>query len=307
VNGYARWVQSKTIDLDGPVHYVDFGGPNGAPPMVLVHGLGGSHVNWMGVGHDLAARRRVFALDLVGFGRTPPAGRSARLEVNRTLLDRFVETVAGGRAVLIGNSMGGLLSLMQAAACPKSVEALVLVSAPFPRPRGVPLDREIALAFALYLVPGLGHYVLRRRNTRLTPEEASRELLQLCCVDASRVPPDLFAAHVQMNRLRREMPWMEDAFLQATRSLVGVLARPAKLLSLVDAVRAPTLLIQGDGDRLVPLEAARAIARQRADWRLEVIEGVGHVPQMEAPAGFVEIVSRFVASLERSVTESLAS
>ncbi len=60
----------RTADLNGPVKYVDFGGKG--PPMVLVHGLGGSSVNWFAVGGGLARDHHVYAIDLPGFGRSPP-------------------------------------------------------------------------------------------------------------------------------------------------------------------------------------------------------------------------------------------
>ena len=63
-------MEQRVIDLGGPVHYLDFGGAGS--PMVLVHGLGGSAINWQSVGSLLAERHRVVALDLPGFGRTPP-------------------------------------------------------------------------------------------------------------------------------------------------------------------------------------------------------------------------------------------
>ena len=66
---------SHFADLDGPVHWVDFGSPQastGAPPVVLVHGLGGSHLNWVGIGSELARTHRVVALDLAGFGLEHP-------------------------------------------------------------------------------------------------------------------------------------------------------------------------------------------------------------------------------------------
>jgi pimeloyl-ACP methyl ester carboxylesterase len=71
---------SRTLDLGGPLHYQDFGGTG--PTMVLVHGLGGSHLNWMMVGERLARRARVLVPDLAGFGRTPLAGRSASVSAN---------------------------------------------------------------------------------------------------------------------------------------------------------------------------------------------------------------------------------
>src|SRR6266540_513830 len=68
---------SRTADLGGPVHYVDFGGPAAAPRVVLVHGLGGSHLNWCLLAPRLVAKARLLAVDLVGFGLTHPEGRAA--------------------------------------------------------------------------------------------------------------------------------------------------------------------------------------------------------------------------------------
>src|SRR5207249_2847631 len=119
-------MRSRTIDLDGPIHYADFGGTG--PTLVLVHGLGGSHVNWLAVAPVLARRARVLAVDLAGFGRTPLGERSADVHANRVLLDRFLDAVAAGPAVLVGNSMGGLVAMMEAALAPERVAGLVLVA-----------------------------------------------------------------------------------------------------------------------------------------------------------------------------------
>ena len=66
---------SRLIDVDGPAHYLDMGGPADGPLIVGLHGLGGSHLNWTAVGPSLSRHARVVALDLVGHGLTPPAGR----------------------------------------------------------------------------------------------------------------------------------------------------------------------------------------------------------------------------------------
>src|SRR5882672_10845246 len=138
-------MRSRTIDLDGPVHFADFGGTG--PTMVLVHGLGGSHVNWMAVGPALAAHARVLAPDLAGFGRTPLVGRSAHVHANHALLARFVDAVAGGPAILVGNSMGGLIAMMEAARRPAKVARLVLVGPAQPRPSATLIDPLVALNF----------------------------------------------------------------------------------------------------------------------------------------------------------------
>src|SRR5205814_821713 len=106
---------AHTVDLDGPVHYVDFGGPADGPQLVLVHGLGGSCLNWCLLAPHLVTRARVVALDLAGFGLTHPRGRSTTVQANAALLDRFLRTVVGAPAILVGNSMGGMVSILESA------------------------------------------------------------------------------------------------------------------------------------------------------------------------------------------------
>ncbi|HWO50066.1 MAG TPA: alpha/beta fold hydrolase, partial [Ornithinibacter sp.] len=107
--------ESRWADLEGPVHYLDFGGPSDAPLLVCVHGLGGSALNWAAVAPTLAQTCRVVAIDLAGFGHTRGGSRSTSVQANNRLLHRFLVEVAGTPAILIGNSMGGLISIRQAA------------------------------------------------------------------------------------------------------------------------------------------------------------------------------------------------
>jgi len=81
----------RTDDLDGPFSWVDHGGPQDAPVVVAVHGLGGSHANWHDLAPLLTQEHRVLAVDLAGHGRTPRAGRSASVRANCQLLGRFVK------------------------------------------------------------------------------------------------------------------------------------------------------------------------------------------------------------------------
>src|SRR5664279_5053228 len=84
---------SQWVDLDGPVHYVDYGGLPDGPLLVCVHGLGGSLVNWAALGPSLSKTCRVLALDLAGFGRTRSHGRSTSVHANQRLLHRFLTQV----------------------------------------------------------------------------------------------------------------------------------------------------------------------------------------------------------------------
>lgn len=280
------------IDLDGPVHYLDFGGTG--PPMVLVHGLGGSSLNWLAVAPSLAEHARVVAIDLAGFGRTPPAGRGTDVRSNRALLDRFIAEVAGGHAVIAGNSMGGMICLMEAAMRHERVDGLILVDPALPRAGGRP-DTLVVGAFAAYAVPGVGERFVAERARRLGPEGLVRETMLLCNVDPSRIAPEVVDAHVELARERMDtMPWSTKAFLQAARSLIGVIAQRRRYIEMVRSVRAPTVLIHGERDRLVAATSARLIAAERPDWRFEIFDDVGHTPMLEAPGRFVDTVLRWL-------------
>ena len=97
---------SRVVDVDGPVHYADYGGPSEGPLLVAVHGLGGSHLNWAAVAPHLVGRCRVLAVDLLGHGRTPSAGRRPDVDGHVAMVDGFLRLVADRPVVLCGNSLG---------------------------------------------------------------------------------------------------------------------------------------------------------------------------------------------------------
>lgn len=285
-------MESLTVDLWGPVHYLE--GGSGSPTFVCVHGLGGSHVNWVAVAPRLAEWGRVLVVDLIGHGRTPPAGRFATLSANTRLLDRFLTTVAGEPAILVGNSMGGLLSMLELDANPRAVAGLVLVNPSLPRAPGGRIDPEIARNFAAYALPGVGKRFLQSRRARLGPEGLVAETLRYCVADPSRVPPEVVAAAVAFAQERVTMPWGDGAFLQAARSILAIHAGRRSLDLLRRLPRVPTLLVHGEKDRLVPLASAELAARMRPDWTVEVLPDVGHVPQLEVPDLLLAIIERWM-------------
>src|SRR2546430_9131697 len=237
-------MRSRTIDPDGPVQCADFGGTG--PTLVLVHGLGGPHGNWMAVAPALARDARVLAVDLAGFGRTPLGERSADVHANRVLLDRFLDAVAAGPAVLVGNSMGGLVAMMEAALAPERVAGLVLVAPAQPRSAEARVDGTVAALFTLYALPLVGEQVLRWRARLLGPAGGVRATLALCCADPSRIPPDVVEAHVALARERLELlPCADQAFVQAARSLIAVAARRSWFDEMVRRVTAPTPPVPG--------------------------------------------------------------
>jgi pimeloyl-ACP methyl ester carboxylesterase len=274
---------SRYVDLDGPVHYLDFGGPADGPLLVCVHGLGGSHVNWVAIGPELAKTCRVLALDLAGHGRTPLAGRSPSVHANRALLHRFLSEVVSGPVILIGNSMGGMISLAEAAEAPGEVSGLVLVDPALPLARMAKLDPVVATRFLGGAIPGLGERVMARRRGAQTPEEIAVETLALACVDYRRVPLPVYEATVRVAEERHGNPEVTAAFLGAARSLMGVMALKRAYHKRMRSLLQPVLLLHGDRDRLVPLAAAKEAARANPRWRFEIAHDIGHVPQLEAP------------------------
>jgi pimeloyl-ACP methyl ester carboxylesterase len=274
---------SSWANIDGPVHYVDFGGPSDGPLLVCVHGLGGSSVNWAALAPLLLPTCRVIALDLAGFGHTRGGSRSTSVQANRRLLDRFLVEVAGTPVILVGNSMGGLISILQTAESPDTVSGLVLIDPALPiGPRDRP-DPAVLATFGLMSVPALGRTLLSMRRSRQSADDAAGDLLRLCCVDPSRIPAAVVDQHVDLARERRAYENADAELLAAARSLVWLLADRRRFAQRQRAITAPVLMLHGDKDRLVPISAARSCARANPTWTFEVAQNVGHVPQLEVP------------------------
>jgi pimeloyl-ACP methyl ester carboxylesterase len=276
--GVSRWA-----DLNGPVRYLDFGGPADGPVIVCVHGLGGSAVNWISVAPLLTGACRVLAPDLAGHGLTQSLGRGTDVAANRALLHRFITSVTGGPVILMGNSMGGMISLLEASAAPASVAGLILVDPALPFVPARP-DPAVTAMFALYLTPGLRRVVQARRY-RQSPADLVASILRLCCADPARVAPEVIARHVEVAAQRAAFPGIETDFAAAVRSVVRTVGYPLGRAygRRIRSVTCPVLLIHGTADRLVPIAAARAAARANPSWSVREFPGVGHVPQLEAP------------------------
>jgi pimeloyl-ACP methyl ester carboxylesterase len=285
---------SLVVDVDGPCHYLDMGGPPDGPLIVALHGLGGSHLNWTAVGPLLTGGARVLALDLVGHGLTPVGHRHADIEGHRRLVSGFLRTVGGGPAILMGNSMGGLVAARPAAPAPESTGGLILIDPALPTSRLGLVHPRIIANFVLCAVPGVGEGYLSQRRRRTTAEQSVRRVLGVCCVAASRVPPDVVEAHIELTE-HLDRAAGDVAYLRSARSLSGLLARPAVTVERLGRIRQPALLLQGARDVLVPLAAARRMSADHPDWQFEVAEDVGHVPMLEAPAWTASAISGWLA------------
>jgi pimeloyl-ACP methyl ester carboxylesterase len=286
--------ESRWIDLDGPTHYVEWDGPD-ERTFVLVHGLGGSLLSWLAVGPGLARHGRTLALDLAGFGRTPRSGRRARVSDNRRLVSGFVRELAGGGpVVLCGNSMGGAISMLQAALEPATVERLILSNSVFPWVRGAVPAPIVMVGFGLYQIPRIGEWVSRQRLNGLEAERAVRLGLRIIAADPTRIDPELVQAHVDQLLRHQADDDAGAAFLEAARSLMALGRRPTAARWVLDSVRCPVLVIHGREDRLVPLRYAEGALADHPGWHMRLIPRVGHVPQMEAPDRWLRAVEEWL-------------
>ena len=289
----APWgARGYITDLDGPLHWIEFsaGEPSqnhSEPPVVFVHGLGGSHLNWCLLGPHLAAGRRAVALDLRGFGLTPGLRGNSTVHANARLLDRFVTEVIGAPVILVGNSMGGLISILETSNNPDAIAGVVLIDPALPLPPQKP-DWQVSGQFLLYAVPGLGPLAVAKLLARVQPEEAVQQLLRLCFADPSRADPEMTKAEVALITRRHPATPAQAAararvFLAAARSLLRVLSRRQRYAKMMAGIDVPVLLIGGEDDRLVPVAAMRRAAARNPRWESVILPGVGHTPMLEVP------------------------
>jgi pimeloyl-ACP methyl ester carboxylesterase len=288
--GRSRWA-----DIDGPVHYLDFGGPAHAPLIVAIHGLGGAAVNWVAIAPLLTRKYRVLAIDLAGHGLTVSGGRDADVASNRSLLHRFIQSVSARPVILMGNSMGGMIALLEASAEPASVAALILLDPALPL-QPVRPDPVVAAVFAASSLPVIGPLLIRQR--RLMPVQAIvSSTLALCCAHPARVPNDIVEQHVLVAKQRAAMAGNDRDFAHAARSVFETASflRGQAYRRGIRAVTCPVLLVHGQRDRLVPVAMARMAVRAHPDWSLAELPDVGHVPQLEAPVDTAAVIKAWLA------------
>ena len=284
----------QSDDADGPIAFREWDGPDAAT-FVLVHGLGGSHVNWVRVAEGLSGLGRVIAPDLPGFGWSPRKGRDTAIMDLRRSLSSFLDRHAPGEVVICGNSMGGGIGMLHAAIEPERVRALVLTSSVYPWVRG---------------------RCRTRRSCRPSPPTTSvRSATRSCasgCVASRRtasfgigfaitaadprsIPEDVVALQVDAVRERQADPEGPEAFLGAARSLLRLGRRPDVSARVLDNVRCPVLVIHGRRDRLIPARFAEATLAAKPSWRGRFLPNVGHVPMLEAPGRWLSEVADWYA------------
>jgi pimeloyl-ACP methyl ester carboxylesterase len=294
-------MKDLTLPLDGrAVHIARWqprGERSGRSPLLLVHGLGGSTVNWELVGQPLSDRLgvRVDAIDLPGFGRTRLGDARATVGRNGQVVTEYLHTE--GAAILVGNSMGGAISIGAAARNPELVPGVVLVDPALPR-RGRGSLRPI-----MEMPGAMGQFFWSARNRRPTPRLLADAALHMVFHDPTSLDHDVADRLAALMAERASYEERTRAMLDATQSLIAHTANPIGLWREMRSIECPVLVVQGLQDRLVPTSIIREAIRHRQSWDLEVFENCGHVPQLECPELFIDTV---VDWIEQSVAELAA-
>lgn len=253
----------------------------GLAPALYVHGLGGSSQNWSALMPLLQDVVDGEALDLPGFGDSPPPddGNYSVTGHARAVI-RFLDAGERGPVHLFGNSLGGAVATRVAAVRPDLVRTLTLISPALPEIR-VQLS---AAPTALLAVPGLVS-LFARMSRDWTAEERTRGVMALCYGDPARVSEAGFRAAVAEMERRLELPYFWDAMARSARGIVDAytLGGQHGLWRQAERVLAPTQLVYGGRDRLVSYRMARRASAAFRDSRLLTLPDAGHVAMMEYP------------------------
>ncbi|MFF8259344.1 alpha/beta fold hydrolase [Streptomyces virginiae] len=262
------------------------------PPALFVHGLGGSSQNWSALMAQLADTVDGEAVDLPGFGWSPPpADRDYSVTAFARAVIRHLDAAGRGPVHLFGNSLGGAVSTRVAAVRPDLVRTLTLVSPALPELR----VQRSAVPTALLALPGVAS-LFSRMTRGLTAEQRTRGVTDLCYGDPSRVTPEGFRNAVEEMERRMALPYFWDAMTRTSRGIVDAytLGGQHGLWRQAQRVLAPCLLVYGGRDQLVSYRMAHKAAASYRGSRLLCLPEAGHVAMMEYPevvaAAFTELL-----------------
>jgi pimeloyl-ACP methyl ester carboxylesterase len=278
-------MKSKSVLLHGrPVTYVEAGS---GPVLLLIHGVAGSILNWQEVIEPLARRHTVVAADLPGHGASAPGAGDYSLGALAAGLRDLLVVLGHERATLVGHSLGGGIAMQFAYQFPEITERLVLVSSGGLGPEVSPVLRAAAL-------PGAGLFIAA---TATAGRSAGAALARGLAAVGLRPTTDI--AEVARGYASLTDPDRRAAFLATLRSVVGIAGQRVHAddrLYLAEGM--PVLIIWGARDPIIPVHHGEHAHEAIPGSHLEIFDGAGHLPQVEAPGRFVAVLERFLEQTE---------
>ncbi|NEC39653.1 alpha/beta fold hydrolase [Streptomyces rubrogriseus] len=274
----------------------------GLPPALYVHGLGGSSQNWSALMPLLDGVVHSEALDLPGFGDSPPPDDGDySITSHARAVVRHLDAAGRGPVHLFGNSLGGAVVTRVAAVRPDLVRTLTLVSPALPEIR----VQRSAVPTGLLALPGVVQ-LFNRLTREWTAEQRVRGVTALCHGDPARVTPEGFRNAVEEMERRLRLPYFWDAMARSTRGLVNAYTVGGQhgLWRQAERVLAPTLLVYGGRDQLVGYRMALRAARAFRDSRLLTLPDAGHVAMMEYPEAVATAFRELLADTADSTAAS---
>jgi pimeloyl-ACP methyl ester carboxylesterase len=268
-------------------------GGRGSPPVVLIHGLGSAgYMEWRYTMPSLAARHRIFAPDLPGFGRSQKPRTRYGISFFARVVAGYMESRRLRNAVIVGSSMGGRIALELALHHPARVSRLVLVNA-------LGLGRPtIQFYYPLMMLPRVGEAVMQvaREAINRMPADILRRIAGRYIGASSDLDKAMDDEYLEFLREMYAAEGYTDAYLATIRSLARPLAQVGghDLSGRLSEIKVPTLLVWGADDPMFPVEHAVRAHTAIAGSQLAIIEGAGHTPQAERPAEFNRILGRFL-------------
>ena len=264
------------VEVDGlNIHYKDTG-PKDAPVLLLLHGFGSSLQTWDAWTTQLEKNYRVISLDLPGFGLTGPSPANNYSEQNDvSTLTHFADKLGLSSFSLIGHSMGGKMAWGLAASQPERVKALVLMA-----PDGFPATKDIGTK--PYAMPGIMGVIKFS-----LPKFLVRKSIEPAFFNPSALDDSLVDRYYDMLRA----PGVRAAILE--RANQTIYTDPVPRLKKITA---PTLLIWGEEDRMIPSRNAKSYSNVLLQSQTVFLPKLGHLVQEEQPERALKNVTEFLNS-----------
>ena len=279
-------VETKFIEMHGMRQAVVDEG-DGDEVLLLIHGMAGSAQTWRAVLPQLAKKYRVIAPDLLGHGQSSKPRTDYSLGAFAVGLRDLLDELGVESATVVGQSLGGGVAMQFLYQHPDYCRRLVLISSGGLGPDVGLILRLLAAPGAEFVMPVIAPSpVLRAGN-------AVKSWLSSAGLRSPR-GAEMWSAYSSFGDGETR-----QAFLRTLRSVVDYRGQAVSALNRLNLREGlPILAIWGEQDNIIPVDHAYAALEARPDCRLEVLPGVGHFAQVEAPDKVIDLLEEFISTTE---------